>query len=84
MHTRRLQHRLLGVLTAALIVTASVPAATRRQPARRRLHRRPARGANSEKTAREQAARYGFDVQQLYSSALNGYAASFGEESPSG
>ena len=29
-------------------------------------------GAGSEKAAREQAARYGFDVQQLYSAALNG------------
>jgi subtilisin family serine protease len=81
MHTRRLQHRLLGVLAAALIVTASVPAATQAAAERADGYIVVLReGASSDKVAREQAARYGFDVQQLYSSALTGYAASFSED----
>src|SRR4051794_1839596 len=81
MHTRRLQQRLLGVLTAALILTASVPAATQAAAERADGYIVVLReGASSDKVAREQAARYGFDVQQLYSAALNGYAASFGED----
>jgi len=81
MHTRTIQRRLVGLLTAALIVTASIPAATHAAAERADGYIVVLRdGATSDKVAREQAARYGFDVKHLYQAALNGYSASFGAD----
>ena len=73
MHSRHF----LALLTAALIATAVPAASSAAAPTADGYIVVLREGSNTDLIAREQAARYGFDVSQLYHTALNGYAAPF-------
>lgn len=82
-HTRTLKRGLIGLLTTIVTFGAAMPAALPAAAADERTDGYIVvlrEGADADKTAREQAATYRFDVKHLYHETLNGYAASFGPD----